>query len=1155
MKLIKHKMSNIVLIITLVGSGLFGLLITNDDDSTIIAFNQHQIGDVSTNVLSLPFDEDYEQVSSNMVYEAEYSYSGDGVDDLINGVTNKVYDLTNEQNDGYLDAGPAEQFSDSNFVHNKHDIPRRTHTALQGRAIDFWKPPSDYYPSTSDCRYIRIPGDDSFEIDTPSSNGVYNYYDFELRCWPYDVEHYNKRVLINYLWDDYTFPNSLQVEGWYRITINSDNKLQFEYPISSGTSFPFLYYKYAITSTATVEYNEWSKINIRLILGDNQLRIYFYINGKEIDNILEDTYMPFFISPSTEKYFTIGADPYSYYSLSPNAECGQFFGLIDEVRIDKGTSNNEWANDVNSIGRQLIFIDFDEQGGSYSLDQTMHNNDATLHYPDGGDPWGSNGVYGGYLSCIDYRYYATIDDPETNNNGPQELSVEAWIKPNSDWNPLTDNINIISKAYTSSYYSFFLNIGMDRKITFGVGGINPNQNCGVISISSVPVDKWSYVSGTFKDGEVNVFINGKLENTAIFTWDGRNIPYDNNNEFYIGRNQHDVNLAFPGKIDQVGICDYVKVINPEIVRFEFEDGDGSLSIPTTDWTGFDNDGSLINGATIVDSGRYNKGVSFSSSQINPHVRVSLSPDPSHVDFIVGEFTVDCWIKPDSTQSGQCVFVSQFNSWELGMNSDKLPYFKIKETGGNWIQAIHTLPVVGDYNDAGSHNTWHHVMGVFKFDEILIFLDGKSGYGDKNTNDATHSFNTYTRQISTGAIYIGVRYTGSQYQNQYYGIMDSFRLRKGIFNLMEDTDGDSMSDKYEIIRSLHSDQFDPFEHNSRFAILVAGVTNGASLYPFDERHFKLEAYDMREVLIKQGYDDDDIIYLDNDDTYQDSSGSTNWNQPEHYENDFWIDGDCIVDNIRNTFSKLTQGGQFTLYSAKGSGTSFLTNTRIVPKLDNYDYFYWESNSHGGFTTIDSKSKFFFCLSDQVASGHPSHTLNNNYDAILFKNDLDSLNNKYSTVIVGACHSGDLVSPYYNILNDNRIIVTSSSSGQTSSIPGLSWSSRIRGNSSSYYEKIVGYCDPSNSIYSGGTSNMIKHIKWGLNADDLLEKGWVIDGNGVVPHIVFIPYKKTNTRNIIVSIQEAYNYAKMWIEFDNDQTTSNYAPPFISKGSNIPSQVVV
>ena len=97
-----------------------------------------------------------------------------------------------------------------------------------------------------------------------------------------------------------------------------------------------------------------------------------------------------------------------------------------------------------------------------------------------------------------------------------------------------------------------MKINQNRNIIFGIGASNPNADCAVISKSTVVLDQWTHIAGTFKNGVAKIYIDGNLDNTTAYSWTGRSIRYWNE-PFMMGKYLYRDNLAFPGKIDQVGL--------------------------------------------------------------------------------------------------------------------------------------------------------------------------------------------------------------------------------------------------------------------------------------------------------------------------------------------------------------------------------------------------------------------------------------------------------------------------------------------------------------------------------------------------------------------------------------------------------------------------
>ena len=211
----------------------FGIMIINHDEGNVDGYTEQTLGDVATNVLTMNFDEDYDYADDEMKYDPEYIFDlSSTIASAVDETTKKVYDYSNYQHDGILSAGPTGKWDEA-FNADKHDIPKRTHTAIQGRAIEFWGPPQEDFIPMSDCRYVRIQMDDSLKlINSQIPFMLYRYYEFEIWCWPYETDYESsERVLLNNLWTNPSQSETDGIQGWYRIKLDGENHVKFEYPI------------------------------------------------------------------------------------------------------------------------------------------------------------------------------------------------------------------------------------------------------------------------------------------------------------------------------------------------------------------------------------------------------------------------------------------------------------------------------------------------------------------------------------------------------------------------------------------------------------------------------------------------------------------------------------------------------------------------------------------------------------------------------------------------------------------------------------------------------------------------------------------------------------------------------------------------------------
>ena len=147
----------------------------------------------------------------------------------------------------------------------------------------------------------------------------------------------------------------------------------------------------------------------------------------------------------------------------------------------------------------------------------------------------------------------------------------------------------------------------------------------------------------------------------------------------------------------------------ELWRFDEASGE-----TTEDETEYNNDG-YVNGASWVD-GKFNAALSFNNES---YVNV---PKSDSLD-IRGNITVEAWIKSRNN--------SQIDSGILCKGGEDLAYclvfhdrtinFLIGDSFGNIYKAV-SSNIVND-------NEWHHIVGVYDYAKVSVYLDGVKSDGD------------------------------------------------------------------------------------------------------------------------------------------------------------------------------------------------------------------------------------------------------------------------------------------------------------------------------------------------------------------------------------------------------------------------------------------
>jgi len=145
--------------------------------------------------------------------------------------------------------------------------------------------------------------------------------------------------------------------------------------------------------------------------------------------------------------------------------------------------------------------------------------------------------------------------------------------------------------------------------------------------------------------------------------------------------------------------------------------------------------------------------------------------------ITEEITVEAWIYPTFSDSGEHMIISKGGRWsdddpqdyELTMDKDR-PLFQMKLPGSiDWYGAAPMEPV--------TKNTWHHVAGTYDGHMFRIYIDGINQTILYNGWDKNYKGHIYSRGLPTSSynISIGRRQPASWGSLFYEGRIDEVRI--------------------------------------------------------------------------------------------------------------------------------------------------------------------------------------------------------------------------------------------------------------------------------------------------------------------------------------------------------------------------------------------
>jgi hypothetical protein len=138
--------------------------------------------------------------------------------------------------------------------------------------------------------------------------------------------------------------------------------------------------------------------------------------------------------------------------------------------------------------------------------------------------------------------------------------------------------------------------------------------------------------------------------------------------------------------------------------------------------------------------------------------------------------------------------------------------------------------------------------------------------------------------------------------------------------------DIWGDETEWVYALNIRIFDIL--GKKYALLVAPVRSVT--YNNDETEFKFNIHQMRNILINNGWTDDNIIFLTRDDIALQAVSEP------------WIDGDATYENVEKALNALAHGGNFQFRQTDGS----LGPIQSFKASNSIDKIFIEFRDHGG-----------------------------------------------------------------------------------------------------------------------------------------------------------------------------------------------------------------
>jgi len=507
------------------------------------------------------------------------------------------------------------------------------------------------------------------------------------------------------------------------------------------------------SSNDALKAGEWTHILVTIdntIVGSSYIKI--YINGKF------DTEDTFAVDTSdSSSSFRIGYYPYTT----------KFDGLIDEVKIyDYLLSPYQIAQEYNQ-GGPIAYWSFDEGQGTTAHDNSVDGNNGTLT---------NMSTTGTSTVWVDGKFGKALDFDGSNDyvNGSNdnsldivdEITIEAWVKPKSTQAVAS---TIVSKGtLTGSDYvrdqNYFLHMSASReiKITYG-DGTNYQTETG----SAISSDTWHHIVAILNGTNILLYIDGILDNS----WNQNYIPTTGDNaNLHIGMKSY-VNSAYAFN----GLIDEVKIYNYTLTSFDIqkeyssriksasglnlskskqdatsaradglvgwwkmdEDSWNGTADEVIDYSGNDNHGVAVSGATTTSTAKYNRAGEFDGvdDYVNSNLQVTIGPGDA--------YTFSTWCKFDDLDNRYDIIAS--TNIHFFINHYENPY------GVGFYGRLYDGNSVIDVSSDGADyyeqvDRWYHVVWVADRQDsqkMYLYIDGKLVDSDDFPSDfGSETFNPY-----------------------------------------------------------------------------------------------------------------------------------------------------------------------------------------------------------------------------------------------------------------------------------------------------------------------------------------------------------------------------------------------------------------------------
>jgi len=363
-----------------------------------------------------------------------------------------------------------------------------------------------------------------------------------------------------------------------------------------------------------------------------------------------------------------------------------------------------------------------------------------------------------------------------------DFTVEAWVYPDTagSYQPIID-ARASNIAY-QNYYFGLANVGGTLRteviLASGATGRTGTTN-------AVPTGQWSHIAWVRNSGVITTYVNGVADATT--KTDSATLTPTN---FRIGAAVGTPNAYFDGYLDDIritkGVARYTNSFTPPTAALtntpeylgdfgvdRTTDGTGVIllldgSSPTTDLSSVENTITNDTGVSVTNiTGPYDSTqdvLSFDGTS-------TLTFDIDSTMQLAGDFTVEAWVKRESTGGGGSDRECLWSYWGDGTDGARCSIqFERNTNDVSFYDNANHLDFDISNTNAFVDDTWFHIAIVRSGSTYECFVDGVSLGTNTGTTDTFTGGTSQSNKARIGALASGVI--------SFVGEIADFRITKG-----------------------------------------------------------------------------------------------------------------------------------------------------------------------------------------------------------------------------------------------------------------------------------------------------------------------------------------------------------------------------------------